>query len=184
MKNFRVDGIILKRQNVGEADRIVTIFTKEFGKLKVKASGVRKIASKRASHIEIFNLVTLSLYKTQGLPFLTEVITLSQFDGIKDHLARITCAYHVCELIEGLCPENQALPEVFDLLVRMLTNISVKTKFEEIVKLFEIELLSLLGYYSLAEDTATKNVSFMIENILERKLKTRAILPQLFATQR
>ena len=51
MKTFVAEGIVLKRRNVGEADRILTVFTRTNGKMIIKAVGVRKIASKRSSHI-------------------------------------------------------------------------------------------------------------------------------------
>ncbi|MGH7246436.1 MAG: DNA repair protein RecO, partial [Candidatus Levyibacteriota bacterium] len=70
MKHFKVEGIIIKRRNMGEADRVLTILTKDQGKMTIKAKGVRKIASKRASHIEPLNKVTMSIYKKTHMPVL------------------------------------------------------------------------------------------------------------------
>jgi len=107
MRNLKVDGIILKRKNVGEADRILTVFTKQFGKLSIKAAGVRKIASRRASHIELLNLVQMGLYKGQGMHVLTEAVSTESFSSIKADLTKVGFAYHICELVDGLCPEGQ-----------------------------------------------------------------------------
>ncbi|MBI4096902.1 MAG: DNA repair protein RecO, partial [Candidatus Levybacteria bacterium] len=53
MRTFRTEGIIIKRKNFGEADRILTVFTKEYGKLQVKAKGIRRIPSRRSAHVEL-----------------------------------------------------------------------------------------------------------------------------------
>jgi DNA repair protein RecO (recombination protein O) len=107
MRSFRTEGIVIKRSNYSEADRIVTIFTKQNGKIKVKATGVRKIASRRSPHIEPLNYCIFSLYQGKGMPVLTEVESKECFPLLKKDLGRIGLAYHVCELIDGLCAENQ-----------------------------------------------------------------------------
>src|SRR5579883_1179536 len=115
MKTFVVEGVVLKRRNVGEADRILTIFTRTHGKLTVKAVGVRKIASKRSSHIELLNRVSIGLYKGKGMPVVTEATAIESFPQIKEDLTKIGFAYHLCELVDGLCPEGQENSTVFAL---------------------------------------------------------------------
>ncbi|GIV45007.1 MAG: hypothetical protein KatS3mg035_2130 [Bacteroidia bacterium] len=83
MRNFKTEGIIIKRRNVLEADRIITVFTREHGKLQIKARGVRRITSKRASHIELLNYAQLSLYKGSSLPILVEAQMIESFSDIK-----------------------------------------------------------------------------------------------------
>ena len=101
MRNFKVDGIVIKRNNYGEADRLLTLFTRQFGKMKVKASGVRKITSRRSSHIELLNYASLTLFQGRKYPVLTEVATIHSFDGVKNNLRKIGYSYHLCELIDG-----------------------------------------------------------------------------------
>src|SRR5258706_9060146 len=113
---YTVEGIILKRKNVGEADRILTIFTKQQGKIRVIAKGVRKMISKRAPHIEVFNHLVLTIHKGKMLDMLTEVSTVSTFASIRADLKRIGAAYYLLEVIDGLLPEGQAHEEVFFLL--------------------------------------------------------------------
>ncbi len=178
MRSFRTEGIVIKRSNYSEADRIVTIFTKKNGKIKVKAAGVRKIASRRSPHIELLNYCIFGLYQAAGvarMPILTEVESKESFPLLKKDLKRIGYAYHVCELVDGLCAENQEHPEVFMLLGRTLRKLSKEDNFSEIVHEFELELLRLLGFSS----TARTDTQEFIEEILERRLKTKQILPQL-----
>ena len=179
MRTIKTTGIILKRRNIGEADRIITVYTREEGKITIKAKGVRKITSKRASHIEPLNKAVLSLYKAGGTPVLTEIDTLVSYDAVKSNLARVGLAYHICELIDSLCPEGQGNESVFVLLEGILESLSCQQKVGSAIHTFEVELLKELGYISGNEDLTGAKASQFIEDILERKLKSRQILPQL-----
>jgi len=178
MRSFKVEGIVIKRSNYSEADRIVTIFTKQNGKIKVKATGVRKITSRRSPHIELLNYCIFGLYQGKNMPALTEVESKESFPSLKKDLRRIGFAYHVCELVDGLCAENQENQDVFMLLGRTLRKLSKEENLPEIIYEFELELLRLLGFYK-SNLNSKINTQELIENILERRLKTKQILPQL-----
>ena len=179
MRSFRAEGIVIKRSNYSEADRIVTIFTKKNGKIKVKAAGVRRIASRRSPHIEPLNYCIFGLYQGRNMLSLTEVESKETFPLLKKDLKRIGLAYHVCELIDGLCAENQENQDVFMLLGRTLRKLSKEENLSQIIYEFELELLRLLGFYKPVESTVKINTQELIENILERRLKTKQILPQI-----
>jgi DNA repair protein RecO (recombination protein O) len=179
MRSFKTEGIVIKRSNYSESDRIVTIFTKQNGKIKIKATGVRKIASRRSPHIEPLNYCIFGLYQGKGMPVLTEVESKECFPLLKKDLKRIGLAYHVCELIDGLCAENQENYDVFMLLGRTLRKLSREENLEEVIYKFELELLRLLGFHTQSDTTTKINTQELIESILERSLKTKQILPQL-----
>jgi hypothetical protein len=124
MRNIKTEGIIIKRKNLGEADRLVTVITPHDGKLTIKATGVRKITSRRSAHIELLNHASISLYKGKGMHVLTEVKMIDDHSKIKSDFTKVGVAYHLCELIDGLCPENQENSNVFYLLKNMLQRIS------------------------------------------------------------
>ncbi len=126
MRNTRTEGIIIKRKNLGEADRLVTVITPHFGKLTVKATGVRKITSRRSAHIELLNHATLNLYKGKGMHVLTEVKMLDDHSKIKQDFTKVGFAYHLCELVDGLCPEEQENSNVFYLLKNTLNRLAVQ----------------------------------------------------------
>jgi|SRR3990167_1111205 len=180
MRAFKTEGIVIKRRNYGEADRIVTIFSKKHGKLSIKAKGVRKISSRRSPHIELLNYCIFSLHQGKSMPILTEVVSLENFYDLKKDLKKIGLAYHVCELVDGLCAENQETPEIFLLLGRTLRKISKGEGSKQVIKQFELSLLKLLGFYSRSEGIELNTHEF-IENILERKLKSKQVILQLYA---
>lgn len=124
MRNIKTEGIVIKRKNLGEADRILTVITPHEGKITVKATGVRKITSRRSAHIELLNHASLHLYKGKGMHVLTEVKMLDDFPKIKQDFTKVGVAYHLCELVDGLCPEGQENSTVYFLLKNTLSRIS------------------------------------------------------------
>lgn len=178
MRTYSIEGIIIKRRNIGEADRILTVMTKDHGKIQVNAVGVRKITSRRSSHVELLNVVHMTLYKGRKNPVLTEIVTIDNFSTVKNDLRQVGFAYHICELIDGLCPENQENKQIYFLLKALLSKFSQKNVTEEIYN-FEVQLLEVLGYWPEDMTLSAYQISPFIESILERKLKARQILPQL-----
>lgn len=178
MRSYKTEGIVIRRRNFGEADRLVTIFSKKHGKIQVKAVGVRKINSRRSSHIELLNYSAFNLYRGRSMSLLTEVSNIEDFSEIKEDLTKTGFAYHICELIDGLCAENQENEEIFYLLQKTLKRLSLETDVAPVIREFEIELLTKLGFYKQSDITQNLNTSVFIEQILERKLKSRQILPR------
>lgn len=177
MRSYKTEGIVIRRRNFGEADRLLTIFSKKQGKIQVKAVGVRKINSRRSSHIELLNYSTFNLYKGRSMSLLTEVSNIEDFSEIKEDLTKTGFAYHVCELVDGLCAENQENEEIFYLLQKTLKRLSLEEDAPLVIREFEIELLIKLGFYKQSSITQNLNTSAFIEQILERKLKTKQMLP-------
>jgi len=182
MKTYKIEGIVLRRKNFGEADRILTVLSRESGKIIVKAPGVRRIPSRRSSHVELLNLSELTLYRSSRsfMPLVTEAQTLEDFSSIKDNLQKIGYAYYICELINGLCPENQENKGVFFHLKSTLSELSQASNVQDLVRKFEKDLLRELGFWSEARLLQTQDSQIVMERLLERKLKTVRVMP-LFA---
>lgn len=185
MRSIKTIGIIIKRRDFNEADRLLTVYTKEFGKIQIKAQGVRRITSRRSSHIEQLNYTELSLYKGRSLHTLTEAQMITTFPAIKENLAKTGLAYHICELIDGLCPENQEQSQLFFLLKKTLDKLEISEPNDMAVLIheFEIELLTSLGYWhDLPEASRTLDTHQFIENILERKLRSHRVFEEIANT--
>lgn len=179
MRAFSLTGIVIKRKDVGESDKLVTVFTKERGKLVIRAKGVKKISSKRASHVELFNVVSAAIHQSMGgYLFLSEISTINSQTLLKSNLKTVGLAYHICELINGLCPENEPYVAIFNAFNQLLLDLPVTKEVGKLIHSFEVFLLSKLGYYA-RQDLEGAKVSLFIESILERKLKSRQILPYL-----
>ncbi|OGH24811.1 MAG: DNA repair protein RecO [Candidatus Levybacteria bacterium RIFCSPLOWO2_01_FULL_39_24] len=179
MRTYRIEGIVLRRRNLGEADRILTILSKESGKIVVKAPGVRRIHSRRSSHIELLNFSEFTLYSGSKtfMPIVTEAQIIDDFSRIKKDLHKIGVAYYICELINGLCADNQENRGVFFHLKASLSELSGTLDTAVLIKKFEKDLLTELGFWSEAKLLQTQDSQIVMERLLERKLKTLRVLP-------
>lgn len=176
MSNSTVSrAIVLKRRNVGEADRLLTVLTAEMGKVTVLAKGVRRAAAKRKSHIELFNTIRCQLIQGRSWWILTQTELEADRSAIKSHLKLLRIAYHLVELTERLLPENQRQKELFDLLNRALSSINMNQWKNEagLTSVFEEKLLRLLGFGTPKDKKQTENY---IEGLIEQKLRSRKIL--------
>lgn len=173
MHSFRTEAIIIKRKNFGEADRILTAITKSSGKIKIIAKGVRKISSKRSPHVELLNLSILNLHPGKMM-ILTEAETIYHHSGLKTDLNRSGMAFYICELVDGLVPENQENPQVYSLLKNTLLNLENTNNQRLVINKFEQDLLTLLGFWP-RERIFLENPDQFIENIMEKKIKTKKI---------
>ncbi|MDP2632445.1 MAG: DNA repair protein RecO, partial [Candidatus Curtissbacteria bacterium] len=145
---LRTEGVILKRRNFGEADRILTIYTKDSGKITALAKGVRRPRSKKAGHLEIGNWCKIFIVRGKSIDLLTEVEAKQSF-GINDFSEkRANKIYHLLELVESLTAEHQRNPKVFILLVHFLNKVTTEDDFDLVSSVFKIKLLSTLGFFS------------------------------------
>lgn len=166
---------VLKRVNYGEADRILTLFTRERGKISVVAKGIRKLTSRKAPHLELFSLAKIYLIETSKLPIVTEASTLTDFAHLKTGLQRAKHAFHLLEVLDQLLAEADPHPEIFDRLVVDLTDLCEKElslkSAENIITDFELHLLEYLGFGE-PQSNQFVTVNAYIESVLDRKLNS------------
>lgn len=180
MRSYKTEGIILKRINYGEADRILTAYTKYYGKVKILAKGVRRIKSRRGPNVELFNQTVLFLAKSKNFDLLSEAEVKNSFPLLKKNLKKVAYAYQVCELVDCLCPEKQEHRRVFDLLTDTFNQLTVTSNGlgAKILADFELELLRELGYWP-KDKSPPSDLEIFIEQILEKKLKSQKFLTQI-----
>jgi len=178
-KAFKTEGIILKRSNYGEADKILTIYTKYHGKIRVIAKGIRKITSRKAGSLELFNHAVLFIIKGKNLDIVTETQGLNLFKSWRGNLNKVGLAYYFCELVDKLTPDNQPNQIVFMILKEHLEQMNFKDNLS-LVRGFEEKLLHELGF-GVPENFAKNpgSLRFYIESIIEKKLNSPKILKQL-----
>ena len=105
-RSFRVEAVVLRHANWGEADRILTLYTRERGKVRAIAKGVRRIKSRKAGHLEPFTQVTLQLAKGRDLFIITQVETLEAYLPIHENLDKTSQAAYLSELLDRFTYED------------------------------------------------------------------------------
>jgi DNA repair protein RecO (recombination protein O) len=146
-RSFRVTAIVLRHADWGEADRIITLFTRERGKLRAVARGARKIRSRKAGHLEPFTQITLQLAASRDMPIVQQVETLQAYLPIRDDLVRTGYAAYVIELLDRFSYEEGSEATItFRLLAETMGRISAETDPWLAVRYYEMRLLDQLGF--------------------------------------
>ncbi|HAR55062.1 TPA: DNA repair protein RecO [Patescibacteria group bacterium] len=146
MATIKTKGIIIKRINLGEADKILTILTADRGKIRVIAKGMRKPNAKLGGFLELFRYNDYMLAEGRNLDLVTGASTIESFRQISLSLHRLGLAYYVAELIDKLVEETQDADTIFDLTHSVFREINQqKLPIDLIKSFFELNLLSILG---------------------------------------
>lgn len=143
---YRTEAVVLKRTDLGETDKILTLYTPHLGKLRAVAKGVRRPTSRLGGHVELFIHSQMLLAKGRNLDIVTQSQTINSFIKLRDDLWRTTYAYYVAELLDQLTEENLENYPVFDLLLATLKRVAEDRHPEMAVRFFEMQILGHLGY--------------------------------------
>ena len=181
LKSYSAEAIILKRINIGESDKLITVYTKSQGKLMLKAPGIRKIHSRKAPHLELFSRVKLFMAKGTTFDIITDAANIEVFSNLKSELTKVAYAYRMVEEIDRLCPDNQQNEEIYSLLVDTLCRLDKSKTLDLTLVLqdFSLGVLWELGYLEPYKILQGDVLIEYIENIIERSLKSNTLLTKI-----
>jgi DNA repair protein RecO (recombination protein O) len=145
-RSYRCEGVVLKRHDFGEADRVVVLFTRQRGKLRAVAKGVRRTTSRLAGHLELFSHAELQLARGRDLELITQADTRNAFRRLREDLTLTSHAYLVAELADALTEEEAEQPELFALLLQAFAALEVGRDPRLVVNHFQVALLGMVGY--------------------------------------
>jgi DNA repair protein RecO (recombination protein O) len=146
MQASRCEAVILAVMDYGEADKIITFFTREHGKLKGIARNAKQSRKRFGGALEVFARLRLQLVLRESLARLDGVDVVTIFPHIRENLSKIGYAGYACELIDRLLPEAQANPRLYRLLVSYLEQLDSVPCCADDRRFFEINLLNIAGY--------------------------------------
>jgi DNA repair protein RecO (recombination protein O) len=146
-RSFRVEAVVLRHADWGEADRLLTLYTRERGKVRAIAKGARKIRSRKAGHLEPFTRVTLQLARGHDLFIVTQADTLDAYLPIHENLVKTSHAAYVVELLDRFTYEDDSENySIFRLLTEALARLENEADPWLAIRYYEVRLLDLLGY--------------------------------------
>ena len=143
---YRTPAVILKRTDLGEADRIVTFFSRDVGKIRAVAKGVRRTTSRSAGHLEPFTLSDVMFAVGRELDVISQADTLESFRQVRDDLVLTTHAYYLAEVVDLLTEDRLENRDVFDTLVEGLRSLRATHDPRMVLIVFHLRLLEALGY--------------------------------------
>jgi len=180
VNSYQTEGIILKRRNFKEADKILIIYSKHFGKISLIAKGIRKTTSKKGGNLELFNQVKISVARGRNLDIVTEVEVIDAFKKWRKNLKKIAVAFQFCELVDKLSADRAENKEVFDLLVNYLKNLSQIENYQLSIKNFELSLLQSLGFWPRSKSTSSDlDLEAYIEDLINRKIFSKKFVQEV-----
>lgn len=145
-RSFRVEAVVLRHSEWGEADRMLVLFTLEMGKVRALAKGVRKPRSRKAGHLEPFTRVGLLLARGRDMLIVTQAETIDAYLPLKENLMAPTYASYVVELLDRFTYEEGENRGLYYLLTDTLTRLVKSPNPELVMRFYEIRLLDLLGF--------------------------------------
>lgn len=169
-KTYSSEAIVLFRKNYKEVDRIIFLFSKKYGKLKLIAKGIRKIKSRKRGHLEVFSKLKFIASKTKALDIITEAEIINDYNKIRNNLNKLTLAYYFCEVVEKITREDEAIDSVYFLLDNFLKKLEEENDLKKLRLEFVQQILLDMGYISELEET--KDMDIILDDILERKINS------------
>lgn len=151
-RTYRTQGVVLRRRPQGDADRILTLFTPDRGKIELIAKGIRKTTSRKAGHLESFSHVSLLIAQARTWDIITEVATVESRPQLRRELESIGRAAYVCELVDSITELHDDNRPLWDLLLITLRELERSAGLPHLfdpdllVRWFELHLLSLTGF--------------------------------------
>ena len=143
---YRTEIIVIKRIDVGEADKILTLYTPHRGKVRAIAKGVRRPESHLAGNVELFVRANALLARGRNLDIVTQAETLDAYKGMRTELVRMETAFYLGELLDGLTEEGLPNEAAYALLTECLTALAAGADPEHIARYYECRLLTCMGY--------------------------------------
>jgi len=145
-RNYQTEAIIIKKTKLGEADRILALYTPHLGKIQAVAKGVRRPRSKMAGHLELLTHSLVSLARGRNLDTITGSQTINSFLPLKSDLWLSSCALYATELVNQFTAENIENHSLFQLLLETMEQLCHADNKELILRYFELHLLNEVGY--------------------------------------
>ncbi len=143
----KTDGIILREIEYKDNDKLLTVLTKDFGKITVKARGVKSQRSKLKAACQLLTFSELTLLQHQDRYTVTEANVKEMFVGLRTDLELLSLATYFAQVSEVVAQEDDPSPEVLSLLLNSLYAISRLNKPAGLVKaVFELRLMCITGF--------------------------------------
>jgi len=150
---YRDEGVVLRTIKLGEADRIVTLFTQGHGKVRAVAKGVRKTTSRFGARLEPTSRVALQCHHGRELDIVTQAETLEVHRALREDYALFTHAVPILEAVDQVAPEREPNPALYRMLCGALRTLAER-RSTLVTAAFFWKVLSLEGFHPVLEGCA------------------------------
>ncbi|MBR0414437.1 MAG: DNA repair protein RecO [Clostridia bacterium] len=152
---IQTKAIIIKENNVGETDRLVTMLTEKAGVIRAFARGARNVKSKALSATRLFCYSEMSIWASADKYVIREAEPIEVFFGLRDDIVKIALAGYFSQLLIELAPSEENAADYLKLLLNCLYFLEKGQKpTSQLKAIFELRLLSMAGYMPALEACA------------------------------
>ena len=145
-RTYQTEAVIIRKIKLGEADRILTLYTPHLGKIRAVAKGVRRPRSKMSGHLELLTHSMVSLARGRNLDTVIGSQTINSFLPLKSNLELISYALYATELVDQFTADDVENYPLFQLLLETMEHLCQGGNNELALRYFELHLLNLVGY--------------------------------------
>ena len=147
MAFLKTRGIVIKEVSTGEADKIITIFSRNRGRISALAKGGKRSKSKLSAGSQFMCYGEYVLYSGKDMYMVNSCEVLEPFYEIRNDMVKLTYAAHFMDIVQEIIQENQPSPKLLQLLLNSLYMLSKTGKPPELIsRVFEFRALSTAGY--------------------------------------
>ena len=145
-RTYRAEAIVLRAVDLGEADRILVLFTRHFGKIHIVAKGIRRATSRMAGHAEPLTHATYQLARGRELDVLTGAEAKAIYPSLREDLGRIAAGWYCAELTDRFTVERAPAAPLFDLLETALRHLDAGYPAALVCRWFDLHVLDRSGF--------------------------------------
>lgn len=173
-RSLKTEALILKKYSLPGSDKVVTLFTKELGRIRAVAKGIKKITSRRLPHVETANLINVTLSRSKDTYYYRDSTLLSGFSAIKSNRDSIAYVYYLFFILEKILPEEQPEPLVYKTAINFLVDLSKRnTLINFPLAGYLNTILKDLGYAE--NDLTLVAIERLLEDMINEKLPSLSI---------
>lgn len=142
---YKTDGVVLRTRNLGEADKIVTLYTKTRGKIEAVARGSRRIRNRLLGSTQLFTYGRYLVFEGRSLDTIAQGEIVFSFQSLRDDLEKMAAGMYVCELIDVFTEVGEPNNATFQLINNTLRMID-QSQIKFALRAFELLFIKQLGY--------------------------------------
>jgi DNA repair protein RecO (recombination protein O) len=143
----KCEGIVIRSTDYGETNKIITIYTRELGKVGVMARGAKKPNSRLTSITQLFTYGMFLFQKSSGLGSLQQGETILSLRGIREDIFLTAYASYIAELLDKSTENFEKNPYLFELLKQTLEYLNDEVDPDILLNIFEMKMLTVLGLH-------------------------------------
>lgn len=184
MVKITAPGLVVREQNIGEADKLITVLTAKHGLVRAFSRGAKKTKSKKLAATSLLSYADFTFAKSREAFSVEEALVKEVFFELRSDVQKMSLAQYFCELAYEFCEEDFESEEILRLFLNALWLLKENKKSPEFIKaVTELRLMSLSGYMPdlvVCENCGEYETEYMYFDYESGKLYCKSCVPKYY----